>query len=298
MVFMIVITTPTGQIGHQVLHNLLGNDEPIRVIVRDPSRLSPRERERVEVAQGSHGDLDIVTRAFAGADSVFWVVSPNPHAESVEAAYVGFSRPACEAFKSQGVKRVVGVSAFGRGTAVAAHAGYVTASLAMDDLIASTGVSYRALTMPAFMDNLLRQVESIKNQGMFSFPMSGDLKQPTCATRDIATVAARLLLDHSWSGVESRPVLGPEDLSYNDMAQIMSEVLGKPVRFQQLTTGETFKARLLQSGRSEAMAQGYLDMWTAYNEGFVTTEPRTPESTTPTSFRQWCEEVLKPAVLS
>ena len=25
-------------------------------------------------------------------------------------------------------------------------------------------------------------------------------------------------------------------------------------------------------------------------------EPRTPESTTPTTFRQWCEEVLKPAV--
>jgi hypothetical protein len=27
-------------------------------------------------------------------------------------------------------------------------------------------------------------------------------------------------------------------------------------------------------------------------------EPRTPESTTPTSFRQWSEDVLKPAVLA
>jgi hypothetical protein len=27
-------------------------------------------------------------------------------------------------------------------------------------------------------------------------------------------------------------------------------------------------------------------------------EPRTPENTTPTSFRWWCEQVLKPAVLS
>ena len=26
-------------------------------------------------------------------------------------------------------------------------------------------------------------------------------------------------------------------------------------------------------------------------------EPRTPENTTPTSFRWWCEQVLKPAVL-
>lgn len=295
---MIVVTAPTGLIGHQVLNNLLASDEPIRVIVRDPSRLPAHIRERVEIVQGSHGDLDVVTRAFAGANSVFWLVPPDPRAESVEAAYVGFSRPACEAFKTQGVRQVVGVSAFGRGTAVAAHAGYVTASLAMDDLIASTGVSYRALAMPSFMDNLLRQAESIKNQGMFSLPMSGDLKQPTCATRDIASVAATLLLDHSWTGVASVPVLGPEDLSYNDMAQIMSEVLGKPVHFQPFAADETFKARLLQRGMSEAMAQGYLDMWVAYSQGIVTAGPRTPESTTPTSFRQWCEEVLKPAVLA
>jgi len=294
---MIVVTTPTGLIGHQVVHNLLDSDEPIRVIARDPSRLPAHTRERVEVVQGSHGDLDVVTRAFVGADSVFWLVPPDPHAESVEAAYVGFSRPACDAFKNQRVKRVVGVSALGRGTPWAASAGLVTASLAMDDLIASTGVSYRALTMPSFMDNLLRQVESIKNQGMFSLPISGDLKQPSCATRDIASTAAKLLLDHSWSGVSSVPVLGPEDLSYNDMAQIMSEVLGKPVRFQEITR-ETFKARLLQRGMSEAMAQGNLDMWIVYNQGLDSAEPRTPESTTPTSFRQWCEEVLKPAVLA
>lgn len=292
---MIVITTPTGQIGHQVLNNLLKSDEPIRVIVRDPSRLSSDVRGRVEVVQGSHGDLDVVTRAFAGADSVFWLVSPDPHAASAEAAYVDFSRPACEAFKSQEVRRVVGVSAFGRGAAVSGKAGNVTASLAMDDLIASTGVSYRALALAPFMDNLLRQVESIKNQGLFFDIISGDLRQPTCATRDIATVAAELLLDHTWSGVASRPVLGPEDLSYNDMAQIMSEVLGQPVRFQQIPA-EALKARLLQSGRSEAMVQSYLDMCTAYDQGLATAEPRTPESTTPTSFRQWCEEVLKPAI--
>jgi uncharacterized protein YbjT (DUF2867 family) len=294
---MIVVTAPTGLIGHQVLDNILDSDEPIRVIVRDPSRLPTHTRERVEIVQGSHSDLDVVTRAFAGADSVFWLVPPDPQARSVESAYVDFTRPACDAFKSQEVKRIVGVSALGRGTAVAANAGLVTASLAMDDLIASTEVSYRALTMPSFMDNLLRQVASIKNQGMFSLPISGDLKQPSCATRDIAIVAARLLLDHTWSGAASRPVLGPEDLSYNDMAQIMSEVLGKPVRFQQLM-GEVYKANLMRVGMSETMAQGMLDMWVAYNQGLTTAEPRTPESTTPTSFQQWCEEVLKPAVLA
>ena len=275
---------------------------------------------------------------------MFWLVPPDPHAQSVEAAYVDFSRPACEAFKSQGVKRVVGISALGRGTALAGNAGYVTGLLAKDDLIVSTGVSYRALTIPSFMDNAILQIGSLKSQGVFFSPtpgdlklrtcatrdiaaiaaflasagpidaighrvasiksqglffdiISGDLKQPNCATCDIAAVAARLLLDPSWSGQGSVPVLGPEDLSFNDMAHIMSEVLGRPIRFQQIP-GEAFKANLIQSGMSEAMAQGMLDMMIAKSEGIDNAEPRTPESTTPTSFRQWCEEVLKPAFLA
>jgi uncharacterized protein YbjT (DUF2867 family) len=294
---MIIITAPTGNIGHQVLEHLLGSGEPIRVIARDPTRISPQAGQRVEVVPGSHGDADVVNKAFAGADAVFWLVPPDPHADSVEAAFVDFSRPACEAFTSQGIKRVVGVSALGRGTPWAANAGLVTASLATDDLIASTGVSYRALTMPSFMDNLLRQVEAIKRQGMFFSPISGDRKLPSCATRDIAAVAAKLLLDPSWSGQGSVPVLGPEDLSFNDMAQIMSQVLGRPVRFQQIP-GDILKARLTGSGMSEAMARGMVEMALAKDQGLDNAEPRTPQATTPTSFRQWCEEVLKPALLA
>ena len=293
---MIVVTAPTGDIGRQVLANVLDKGESVRVIARDPSRLSPQARQRVELVQGSHSDFDVVSKAFAGADAVFWLVPPAPDAKSVEAAYVDFTRPACVAFKSQGVKRVVGVSALGRGTSVAKSAGFVTASLAMDDLIASTGVSYRALTMPSFMDNLLRQVASIKNQIVFFSPIAGDRKLPACATRDIAAAAAKLLLDRSWSGQDSVAVLGPEDLSFDDMARIMSEVLGKPVRYQQIPF-DAYKARFIGFGMSEAMAQGMTDMAAAKNDGLDNAEPRTAENTTPTSFRQWCEEVLKPAVL-
>ena len=292
---MIVVTAPTGLIGHQVLENLLGSGQPVRVIVRDPSRLPAHARERVEIVQGSHSDADVMDQAFAGADAVFWLVPPDPHAGSVEAAYVDFTRPACDTFKRHEVRRVVGISALGRGTAVAGHAGLVTASLAMDDLIASSGVSYRALTMPSFMDNLLRQTEPIKNRGVFVTPISGDRKLPSCATRDIATVAARLLLDNSWSGASHVAVLGPQDLSVNDMAQIMSEILGKPVRYQQISA-QALKDRLTGAGMSDAMAQGTVDMMVAKDQGLDNAEPRTPESTTPTTFGQWCQETLKPAV--
>jgi len=293
---MIVVTAPTGTIGRQVIENLLVSDERIRVIVRDPYRLSPQTRARVEVVQGSHGDTDVVNRAFADADALFWLVPPDSRAKSVEAAYVDFTRPACDAIKSRGIRRVVDITALGRGLPIAQHAGYVTASLAMNDLVKSTGVSYRALTMPSFMDNIIRQLEPIKSKGMFFSPISGDRKLPACASRDIAAVAARLLLDSSWGGQNDVAVLGPEDLSFNDMAQIMSEVLGKPIRFQQISL-EAYKARFIEVGMSEAMAQGMTDMAIAKNNGLDNAEPRTPENTTPTSFRQWCVEVLKPAYL-
>jgi uncharacterized protein YbjT (DUF2867 family) len=293
---MIVITTPTGQIGSQVLENLLDIGEALRVIARDAAHLSPEARERVEIVVGSHSDAGVVDAAFAGADAVFWLVPPNPVAASVEDAYVGFTRPAAEAFKKHAVKRVVAVTALGRGTPWADRAGYVTASLAMDDLIASTGVALRGLANPSFMDNIARQAAAIRKQGMFFSPISAERKLPSVATRDIATAAARLLLEDSWSGVDEVPLLGPEDLSFNDMAEIISEVLGTEVRFQQ-TTFEAYKARFVELGMSEAMAQGMTDMAWAKNEGLDNAVQRTPENSTPTSFRQWSEEVLKPAVL-
>lgn len=293
---MIVVTTPTGDIGHQVLENVLDSGEPVRVIVRDPARLAARTRARVEIVQGSHGDPDVVMRAFEGADSVFWLVPPAPRAESVNAAYLDFTRPACDALRIHSVKRVVGVSALGRGTPLSGHAGLATAALAMDDMISASGASYRALAMPSFMDNILRQIAPIRNQGVFFQPMAGDRKFPICATRDIAAVAARLLLDHSWSGTDTIAVLGPEDLSFNDMAVIMTEILDRPVRFQEISV-EAFGSGLIERGMSKAFAAGLVEMMIAKNAGLDNAEPRTTENTTPTSFRQWCEDRLKPAVL-
>ncbi|MGH4031710.1 NAD(P)H-binding protein [Actinomycetota bacterium Odt1-20B] len=298
---MMVITTPTGDIGSQVLRILLDqapvHDEKLRVIVRDPARLPGPVREHglVDVVTGSHNDPEVLDRAFAGADAVFWVVPPNPHAPTLEAAFAGFTRPAAAAFTAHGVRHVVGVSALGRGTPVADRAGFVTASLAMDDLIASTGVAYRALDNPSFMDNLLRQVDAIRDDGVFTDTLPGDRKVPSAATRDIAAAAVELLRDRSWTGTGSVPVLGPEDISPDDMARIMSEVLGRPVRHVRESL-DSLGARLTSYGLGSAYVQGMVDMMRAKNEGLDESVDRTAQGSSPTSFREWCEQVLKPAV--
>ncbi|CAN7652271.1 hypothetical protein LJR219_005163 [Phenylobacterium sp. LjRoot219] len=73
-------------------------------------------------------------------------------------------------------------------------------------------------------------------------------------------------------------------------------MLGRAVSYHQISF-ESYKARLVQFGMSDAVAQGMTDMARAKDQGLDLIVSRTPMSSTPTSFRQWCEDTLKPAVL-
>ncbi|WDO10593.1 NAD(P)H-binding protein [Streptomyces murinus] len=297
---MIVITAPTGNIGRHLLSLLLESapaaGEELRVIVRDPARLPDAARGRVEVVTGSHAEAGVLDRAFEGADAVFWLVPPDASLAPQD-AYTGFTRPAAEALTAHGVGHVVGVSALGRGTPLADRAGLVTASLAMDDLIAGTGVAYRALANPSFFENLLEECDSIREKGVFTDSVDPDRKAPFVAVADIAAAAAGLLLDRSWTGTGSVPVLGPQDLSPNDLARIMTEQLGRPVRYERQPLDELYTT-LVGYGLHEAFAQGVVDMKRAKDEGLDAGVARTPDTASATGFEQWCARTLKPAVLS
>ncbi|GAA4601167.1 uncharacterized protein YbjT (DUF2867 family) [Actinoplanes octamycinicus] len=291
---MFVVTAATGNIGSHVVQNLLDRDAPVRVVVRDPSRLPATIRDRVDVVTGSHADPEVITEACAGADAVLWLVPPDQQVTDLRRYYLDFTRPAVGAFGKQGVARVVGVSALGRGTPWEHDAGHVTAALAMDDLIAASGVPYRALANPSFMENFLGQLPSIVHRGVIASVVAPDRRLPTCATADIAAVATRLLLDDGWTGHGEVPVLGPEDLSGADQARILSEVLGRPVAYRQ-TPPDEFEATLRTYGMSAEVARNMRQMMVAKDAGLDNAVRRTPETSTPTTFRDWCERVLKPA---
>jgi uncharacterized protein YbjT (DUF2867 family) len=291
---MISITTPTGFIGSKLVRELLAADEAVRVIARDPDKLPADVREQVEVVRGSSDDPAVLERALAGAESLFHVVPPFFGTPNTTEYYLRFTRPVILAMKRTGVTRIVTVSGIGR--RVEGAAGPVTASFAKDAELERAGLHVRALWCPGFMENLLRSTDSLRSSGSFAGPSRTDLKVPLVATRDIAVSGARLLRDRTWTGPGGVAVLGPEDLSIDDQSAILSEVLGRPVRYQRVPA-DAHKAQLIAYGASEEFAQGLLDMHAAKDRGLDLSEPRTPENTTPTSFREWCSEVLKPAVL-
>ncbi len=290
---MIVVTAPTSRIGQDLLPRLLAESAPVRVILRDAVRLPEHLRDQVEIVEGSHGDAATIDRALEGATHLFWLCPADDRAASVDEAYVGFTRPAAAAIKAHGVARVVSVTALGRGTPHAGLAGYVTGSLAMDDLLAATGAHLRALALPSFMDNLLWQVPVMRDKGMFFTPIPGDLALPACSVTDIARTAARFLLDDTWTGQQEMPVLGPENISFNQMADVISEVVGRRITCTTISF-EAYEQMFLSRGFSPAMAAGMTDMARAKAKGLDLGVPRTAGTASPTSFETWCRTVLKP----
>ncbi|MQY21693.1 NAD(P)H-binding protein [Nocardia macrotermitis] len=289
---MIVITAPTGQIGSKLVATLLRRDEPIRLIVRDPGKLPAEVRDRAEIVTGSHRDPDIVDRALQGADALFWLMPAAATASSPYEAYVTASIPGADAVVRHSVPRVVIVSALGRGSQI--YAGHVSASHAMEDLFRSTGAHVRALALPTFMDNILRQSATI-GTGVITGTLPADFAMPWIATKDIAALAARYLLDRTWSGQDTVDVLGGEDLSHRDIADILTEVLGMPIGYR-VGDRAAVEQFLIDRGLSAAMARSAMDMDLAGERGINNAVPRTTENTTPTTFREFAEETLERAV--
>ncbi|MGW5641163.1 hypothetical protein [Streptomyces sp. NPDC003832] len=187
---------------------------------------------------------------------------------------------------------MVGVTSLGRG--YPDRAGLLSAALAMDEMIEAGGVPYRALALPFFMENLLRQAREIKEHATITMANAADRPLLTVATQDVADAAAALLLDTSWSGQARVPLVGPDNLTPDAMADTVSQTLRRTVRYHQVPLAG-FRATMVRRGASPALARDMADMVQAQNDGIYDAETRDAGSTA-TGFRRWCQGVLGPAV--
>ena len=290
---MILITTPTGHIGSKVLEKLIKTNEKLRVLARDPWKLSSEVKSKSEIMQGSLDDSDFVSKAYDGAQSLFLVIPPTMNCTDVNEYYLNFAKVSCDAIRKQKIKRVVYIS--GTGLGKDKEAGPVYASSLVEELLHASGSATRILHCGSFMENLLHSVQAIKFTNQFSTSVASEIKVPWVATEDIADVAVSILCDKNWSGNESVGVLGPEDLSYNDLAKTMSEVLGRSIQYSAISK-ETMKSTLMQYGATDAAAHGLIGIYESMNNGNFNGVKRTPDSTSTTSFGKWCEQVLKPTL--
>lgn len=96
---MIVITTPTGRIGHPIVRELLDAGEQIRLVARNPDKLDPNICTRAEVIQGSIDDPRLLMQALDGAEALFWCVSESNTQQNVLDYYLRFANAAATAIQ-------------------------------------------------------------------------------------------------------------------------------------------------------------------------------------------------------
>jgi len=109
----------------------------------------------------------------------------------------------------------------------------------------------------------------------------------------IENPAAELLLETGWSGQNIRGLPGPADLTFAGAAKILSDSLGKPVKHIQITPDQAYQS-FLGLGASSGFAKAYVEMYQALAQPGAVAESRTPQTTTPTTLREWSDAVLRP----
>jgi uncharacterized protein YbjT (DUF2867 family) len=281
---MIALTTPTGTIGSKTLGNLLAStNEPIRVLVRDRGRLPSGILERVEIVEGSLDEPGDLRRLLDGARTLFWC-QPDPHtAPDYLGAYEALSERGCAAVRESGVPRVVAISV--AGGKPDRPAGPISGLHRMEEIFRGSGAACRFLRCGSFFDNFLWQWHSITEQGVFVYPIAADAKGPQVAAADIARVAAGWLSREDWVGVEAPQLLGPEALSYGEMAEILARQLERGVAYERMEPA-AYCDVLVSMGSSPAAAQGLVDMFLFLESGYHV-PPDAVIAETPTTFAQW-----------
>ena len=287
----IVLTTPTGNIGSKVLKALI--EEPtisLTLIVRNPETIPKEIAEKCQIISGAIQDEGVLENALKDAHSLFWCTPPPDRtSQNIQLHYQLFAELVATQISNSPVQRVVTISSGGKG--LAQNAGYISALHKMEDKLNLTGKSMRHLQTASHMENYLNHVFSIAKQNQFSVPLEADFKIPMVCSKDIAAVAAHWLIHNDWEGQKGVPVQGLEDLSCNDIAQIFSVQLHKTIKFNPISIDQ-FEQNILQHSQNSDLSTNLRGMYTEISQGIYNAEPRTKETTTPTSFATWTDETF------
>jgi uncharacterized protein YbjT (DUF2867 family) len=288
---MITIMGATGHTGRAIAEILLGHGENVRVLSRAEKHLELLLQRGAEPAVGDASDQAYLTKAFRGADAVYVLIPPNMTTFDFRAYQDEIGKSTVAALTESGARYVVFLSSVG------AHLPEGTGPIVglhrqEERLRRVTGLHVLALRPAYFFENHFATLGLIKAQGIDGGALAADLAFPQIATRDIAAVGAEALRKRDFTGFTVRELMGPRDLTMQEAATILGQKIGKPeLRYVQFPYPD-FAQSLQQMGLSASLAQDYSEMARGFNEGRVRpTQPRSAQTTTPTRFEDFAEEL-------
>ncbi|HEV2731390.1 MAG TPA: NmrA family NAD(P)-binding protein, partial [Terriglobales bacterium] len=154
-----------------------------------------------------------------------------------------------------------------------------------------TGVPYTFLRPNGFMQNMVNyNAPTINTQNAF-YGSEGDGRVSHIDLRDVAAVAVKALTEDGHVG-KAYTLTGPEALTNTEIAQILSDDLGREIRYVNLPPAQ-LKEALLAAGVPEWNADALLDLQRLYREGKAATVTRDVEQILgrkPISFAQFSRD--------
>ena len=225
-----VVTGATGGLGGRVARRLAERGVGQRLVVRDPSRAP--ELAGAEVASAEYGDGEGLRRAFDGATTLFMVsASEAPDRRSLHASVV-------DAAVAAGVERVVYTSFLGASPDC-------TFTFGRDHWYAEQHIRASGLRHTFLRDNLYLDFFPLMAgaDGVIRGP-AGDGRVAAVARDDIADVAVAVLLgDGAGHDGQSYDMTGPEALTLDQVAEVLTGFAGRPIGYHDETLAEAYASR-------------------------------------------------------
>ena len=282
-----VITGATGHTGKPIALGLLEQGHKVRIISRNDEKAADLISKGAELFLGDSRDSDHMKKVFQGADAAYIMIPFDMGAPDYTAMQLSHINSMAEALKVSSVKYAVTLSSVG------AHleqgAGVVQCLERMEKIFnAIPDIHFRHLRATYFMENTLAQAGAIKFMGVMSSPVRGDLKVPMVATKDIAEVGLKRLSALDFTGKSYEYILGPRDVTYDEIASIYGKLIGNP-DLKYVTAGyQDGVNAMIGMGMGVSVSTKLVEFVKAMNDGLVLADAkRTPENTTKTTIEEF-----------
>lgn len=293
---MIVITGASGNIGSKIAQQLLAQGKQVKAIARHADKLESLRQQGAIIETGDLHDVEFLTHALQGAESVFFIIPPYLQAPNIAKHQDEVGEAQIKAIQNSGIKNVIFLSSQGaqdiENTGVVAGVG--RQEIRLNQL--PEEVNVLNLRAAYFMENLFNQIGVIKNMGIIGTPLKHSIKMGMIATQDIASFAAARLAALDFKGKQVADLLGDRHYDHTEIASIIGNAIGKPDLAYVEFSYEDNKNALLQYGISESMADAFNGMYKGINEGLFTVSERNAQSTTPTRLEDFVDNVFKHAM--
>lgn len=274
---MYLVTGATGNVGSEVVAQLLADGKKVRVFTRDAAKVA-QWGDKVEAAVGDFQKPESFVRAVSGSEGVF-LMNQSPDQEAF--------RRLIEATKSAGKPRIVFLSS------LAADDGQLQIGKLhklKEDAIRKSGLEATFLRPGGFMSNAYQWIGSIKAEDAV-YNALGEAKFPPVAPEDIAAVAVKALTGSNGAG-DAFELTGSEMLSVPQQVTILAKVLGKPIRCVDVPV-ESLVENFIRAGVPAQMAAAVGESYNAVRNGRAVLMTDTVQKATgrpPMTFEAWARK--------